>query len=104
MQTQLFERFAPVIRSLTASELNGSPSLYDRLRIAQDGKIGVCYTPFEFINPQAKVVIVGITPGRTQFLNAIREARRQLDWAPTRIAHCSPPSRPARFPANFVPT
>ena len=79
MQTQLFERFAPVIRSLTASELNGSPSLYDRLRIAQDGKIGVCYTPFEFINPQAKVVIVGITPGRTQFLNAIREARRQLD-------------------------
>ena len=39
----------------------------------------MCYAPFEFVNPGAKVVIVGITPGRTQMVNALKEARRQLD-------------------------
>ena len=79
MDTKFFERFAPVIRSLSAGELDGAPSLGTKLRIAQDGNIEVCYAPFEFINPQARVVIVGITPGRTQMLNALKEARRQLD-------------------------
>lgn len=79
MDTKLFTRFAPVIRSLTAAELDGAPSLNAKLRLAQDGKVEVCYTPFEFINPKARVVIVGITPGRTQMLNALKEARRQLD-------------------------
>ncbi len=79
MNTTLFERFAPVIRSLSAAELNGDSSLNTKLRLAQDGAIEVCYAPFEFVNPIARVVIVGITPGRTQMLNALKEARRQLD-------------------------
>lgn len=79
MQYHLFERFAPVIRSLSSAELNGAPSLNAKLRLAQDGKIEVCYAPFEFINPHAKIVIVGITPGRTQMLNSLKELRRQLD-------------------------
>jgi hypothetical protein len=79
MNTKLFERFSPVIRSLSAAELNGAPSLNAKLSIAKDGNIEVCYAPFEFVNPSARVVIVGITPGRTQMLNALKEARRQLD-------------------------
>jgi hypothetical protein len=79
MDTDLFKRFAPVIRDLTQSELAGSASLYNKLTLAQQGALRICYAPFEYINPQAKVVIVGITPGKTQMLNAIREARRQLD-------------------------
>jgi hypothetical protein len=80
MNTDLFERFSPVIQSLTNSELNGSASsLNARLRLAIDGDIEVCYVPFEYVNPKARVVIVGITPGRTQMLNAVKEARRQLD-------------------------
>ncbi len=39
----------------------------------------VCYIPFEHLNKQARVVIVGITPGRTQMLNALKEAQKQLD-------------------------
>ena len=38
----------------------------------------VCYAPFEYINPNARIVIVGITPGHTQMLNALKEARQQL--------------------------
>jgi len=79
MDTTLFKRFSPVISSLSAAELDGSPSLNTKLRLAQDGNIEVCYVPFEYINPDARVVIVGITPGRTQMINAIKEARRQLD-------------------------
>jgi hypothetical protein len=79
MDTKLFSRFAPVISSLSAAELEGSPSLNNKLRLAQDGNIEVCYVPFDCINPQARIVIVWITPGRTQMLNAIKEARRQMD-------------------------
>lgn len=79
MKKNLIEHFAPVIRTLSTSELAGSPALNHKLRLAQEGDIEVCYAPFEYINPQARVVIVGITPGRTQMLNALREARKQLD-------------------------
>jgi hypothetical protein len=79
MQVNHFQHFAPVIRSLTSAELDGSSSLNAKLRIAQDGLLEVCYAPFEYINPKARIVIVGITPGRTQMLNALRELRRQLD-------------------------
>lgn len=79
MDNKLFERFSPVIRSLSAAELDGAASLNTKLRLAQDGKVEVCYAPFEYVNQQARIVIVGITPGRTQMLNALKEARRQLD-------------------------
>lgn len=79
MQTDLFARFSPVIRQLTTSELEGAPTLFGKLTLAEAGPIRVCYAPFEFINRDARLVIVGITPGRTQMLNALREARRQLD-------------------------
>lgn len=79
MDMSLFSRYAPVIRSLSATELNGSPSLYEKLSLGRSDKLEVCYAPFEYINPEARVVLVGITPGNTQMLNALREARRQLD-------------------------
>lgn len=79
MNTTLFERYAPTIQSLTKFELDGGESLNEKLRLASDHGVEVCYAPFEYINTQARIVIVGITPGRTQMLNAIREARKQLD-------------------------
>lgn len=79
MDTKLFERFSPIIRSLSAAELDGAPSMIEKMRLAKEGKMEVCYAPFEWVNVQARVVIVGITPGRTQMLNAIKEARQQLD-------------------------
>jgi hypothetical protein len=79
MDMSLFSRFAPVIRSLTPAELAGAPSLYSKLAIAGSPELQVCYAPFDYINPNARVVIVGLTPGRQQMLNALKEARRQLD-------------------------
>jgi len=79
MDNTQFKQFSPVIRALTIGELAGDPSLNEKLRITQDGLMEVCYAPFEYINPEARIVLVGITPGRTQMLNALRECRRQLD-------------------------
>jgi hypothetical protein len=79
MTTSSLQNFISTIQSLSAEEINGSASLFDKLEIARDNKIRVCYAPFEYLNPQARLVIVGITPGKTQMINAIREARKQLD-------------------------
>lgn len=66
MKTDLFGRFAPIIGSLSDAELAGAPSLYEKLSLAQDGALRVCYAPFDYVNPTAKLVLVGITPGTTQ--------------------------------------
>jgi hypothetical protein len=79
MHKQSLRNFAPVIRQLSPTELNGALSLYEKLMLAAEGDLRVCYAPFEFINQEAHVVIVGITPGSTQMINALKEARRQLD-------------------------
>lgn len=79
MHQQSLSKFAPVIRLLSSAELSGAPSLYEKLTLAQEGNLRVCYAPFEFINPKARVVVVGITPGHTQMINAVQEVRRQLD-------------------------
>lgn len=83
MDKNFFHHFSPVIRSLSDAELAGAPSLYEKLSLAEQGELRVCYAPFEYINPLARVVIVGITPGHTQMLNALKEARRMLDRGET---------------------
>lgn len=103
MQTQFIERFAPVIRTLSATELDGAPSLNAKLRLAQDGDIEVCYAPFEFITPQARVVIVGITPGHTQMLNALREARKQLDLDSDLVTTLAAAKRTGAFSGSMRP-
>lgn len=78
MQYQVFERFRATILSLTPVEIAGSDTLLDRLEITRSGSLRACYTPFEFVNDQARVVLVGLTPGRQQLVNAIAECRRQI--------------------------
>jgi hypothetical protein len=71
MDTKLFEQFVPAIRA-------GALPDDARLRLATEGNLEVFYAPFEAVNLQAKLVLVGITPGRVQAANALNEARRQL--------------------------
>jgi hypothetical protein len=46
--------------------------------MARGGALSVYYAPFEWVNPRARVVLVGITPGRVQAANALAEAKRAL--------------------------
>lgn len=49
-----------------------------RLLMEASGDVSIYYAPFEHINRSARIVLVGITPGPTQMVNANNEARRAL--------------------------
>lgn len=61
MADSLFERFAPVLRGPVLPDVRD-----ERLLIDAQGAIKIYYAPFEYINRQARVVLVGITPGPTR--------------------------------------
>lgn len=73
MNDSLFARFKSIIRSTSFADVD------DGLLIDRSGAVSVYYAPFDFMNEQARVVVVGITPGKTQMLNALSEARRLLN-------------------------
>lgn len=69
---EMFTRFETAVRAYAGDPCSSS------LLIDQEGSISVHYSPFEWVNVRAKVVIVGITPGKVQAANALAEARRNL--------------------------
>lgn len=72
MEKTHFARYSAVIRTTNGNVMD------ERLLMAQDGPLQVYYAPFEHVNRDAKVAIVGITPGKTQMKNALHEAKRQM--------------------------
>ena len=82
MNNSLFSKFAPLIKSMSLDEIEREVQQPVRLRVEaaefRGKRLEVGYAPFDFINRDARVVIVGMTPGRQQMRNAIIEARRLL--------------------------
>lgn len=72
MHNNFFKRFSSVIRE----DITGPD---DRLLLDRDGALSIYYAPFDYVNKSARLVVVGITPGKTQMMNAIAEARHQLE-------------------------
>lgn len=65
----------PIKDKYTKEEL-----LIDDFLIDKENNIEVYYSPHnEYINPKAKILIVGITPGFVQMNTAIATARKELD-------------------------
>lgn len=52
--------------------------LVSDLLIAEEGGLRIFYAPFDWVNPNARVIILGITPGWTQMEIACRVARTAL--------------------------
>lgn len=78
METDLLARFAPLLSSTAEAEIRSDPTLSGQLTVARDGLLTINWAPFDYINTSAQIVLVGITPGRQQAVNALAEARRQL--------------------------
>lgn len=74
-KSMLFSRFASVIQTHSIEELTQS----DLLLLKTLGPIQSFYAPFEAINHDAKVVIVGICPGQQQWRNALIAAKDGLE-------------------------
>ncbi|CAM3158772.1 hypothetical protein [Vibrio rarus] len=73
MEKKTLNHFIDAIKSCNSNEPWSSS-----LRLHEDSKISVYYSPFEHINNRAKIVICGITPGKTQAMEANRIARNHL--------------------------
>ncbi|MEO9779058.1 MAG: hypothetical protein ABJH07_09820 [Sedimentitalea sp.] len=75
-------KFLPWIENASDEELKREIDTPATLLIdgAQQGpkRIHIAYAPFDHVSRAAKIVIVGITPGRQQMANALQECRRQL--------------------------
>ena len=67
-----FQRFKKAI--LNWKDVNN----YDAFLLNETPKLREYYTPFDFVNENAKLCIVGITPGKTQLKKGLQEAKRLL--------------------------
>ncbi|MCW3476277.1 hypothetical protein [Limobrevibacterium gyesilva] len=68
------DRFATVARNAGIGNLSDSPAL----TLAQEGRVSVQWAPFDHAPPTARLVLVGITPGREQAENGLRAFRQAL--------------------------
>src|SRR5260370_16603908 len=89
----LFTRFEQGIRSFDPLD----PKTLDSLLLDHNGRLSIYYAPFDYVNLEAELVLVGVTPGRTQMYGALEEARRQLQPAPTLEPASIVPKTPATF-------
>ena len=75
--TPRFDDYIDEIRSLPANPADRDVVTSDFL-LREEGLIKVYYTPLHGVTTDAKIVIVGITPGVAQMCAAFAEARRLL--------------------------
>lgn len=71
------EHLADVVTSLPP-EVFGDDLDRPELELARDGPVSLHYVPFERVNPAARVVVVGLTPGRQQMRLALQAAGASL--------------------------
>ncbi|MGY8663245.1 hypothetical protein Q3C01_12845 [Bradyrhizobium sp. UFLA05-109] len=80
---QDFEGIGRIIELIKSNEAEIG-ILDPRIRIACDGEFETFYAPFEHINTNARVTIVGLTPGQTQARIALNETclgiKSGLSW------------------------
>ena len=78
MDNTLFSRYAKYIVSTDLNAISSAAQIPDTFLLDREGTLTSHYIPFDVVNIKAKVVLVGITPGFTQWKNAMVEAQRQL--------------------------
>lgn len=84
-RTNLFSTYAKLIAELSPAVASSSPTSDHRLLLDRDENLEVWYAPFDYVNQSARVVLVGITPGRQQMALALAEASRALRAGATEL-------------------
>lgn len=62
-----------------------------------DARVRTYYAPFDHVNTQAKLVLVGITPGREQMNNALKAAASAMDQGLSDVAVIARAKQAASF-------
>jgi hypothetical protein len=78
MAGHLFDHYTPLIAALPDRLLTAADLLTDEFLLAREDDLASYYIPFERVNPTARVVLIGITPGLTQMRIAYEVARDGL--------------------------
>jgi len=73
----LAERYLEAVKQCDVAAY-GNGQTDPNLLITREGRVTVEYAPFDYIESGAQLVIVGLTPGRTQATNAISEMQKRL--------------------------
>lgn len=72
------QHYQQLILTLQPEAVKRASDIPASFLLAQQGALSSYYIPFEYVNPQARVVLVGITPGLVQWQNAICQAVNSL--------------------------
>jgi hypothetical protein len=91
-----FSRFASAIAALPA-DFASHAGLPNSLRMTGDHRDAVYYAPFDHVVTSAKLVLVGITPGKQQADLAIAAARKALQAGVSEEATCEMAKSTASF-------
>jgi hypothetical protein len=73
-----FAQFADLIAAIDVKAIDSPAQIPDAFLLAREGRIDAHYIPFDYVNPGARVVVVGISPGFVQWKNAMRAAQQGL--------------------------
>lgn len=73
-----FDTYAPDIAMLRDENGPLSPQFLTKFLIEQERNIAIYYIPFEIVNPDATIMIVGLTPGQIQMKDAYHFAKDGL--------------------------
>ncbi|MBM6577944.1 hypothetical protein KCP91_16285 [Microvirga sp. SRT01] len=77
----LFPKFMPAVCQLSLSQIDdprAAPHLLLDREVVGGREIEMVYAPFDHVNRKARLVIVGLTPGKQQAANALRAAHAAL--------------------------
>jgi len=73
-----FPDFAGPIAATELDLVTSAALIPDAFLLARAGRVEARYIPFDYVNPDARVVLVGISPGFVQWKNAMRAAQQGL--------------------------
>ena len=73
----------------------------ERFLLAADGSVSIYYAPIDQMNVKAKLVLAGVTPGRTQMRLAFRSAVNELRTGGTTEAALHVAKQQARFAGSM---
>jgi hypothetical protein len=99
----LFDAMSPRIRALGEATPFEPDAVRAAFELAREGSLAVCYAPFDFVNPDARLALVGITPGQQQMMIAFREAKAALEAWLDRVETCRRAKRAASFGGSIRP-
>lgn len=90
--------FQSIIAGLPVGPWQRENLFIKELLLEQDNDLALYYAPYDYVNPSAKITIVGITPGFTQMSLSLRQAKNDLAAG----ADLADIDRRAKYVASFA--